>query len=333
MTVFSGIQPSGDVTLGNYLGAMKNWVELQSYNAGQCLYSVVDQHSLTTCRNPIELRKNTIDGFVLAMAIGIDPTESTLFIQSHVKEHSEMWWLLNQYVPMGELSRMTQFKDKSRGEDGGKIEAGLFNYPVLMAADILLYKANLVAVGNDQEQHLQLARQIVRKANNADRQAGGQGDAFVTPLVSKSVAGGRIMALQTPDKKMSKSDMNDSNVIKMLEDTRSVYQKLRLATVRVSEDALVGEARGDLGVENLLSIGACLWGTDVCLENLSVRALKKDLAERVVAELEPIQKEFLRIRTDEGEVSRLMSLGAEKAQVIAENNLKEFKRNLGFVVI
>lgn len=244
-----------------------------------------------------------------------------------------MWWLLNQYVPIGELSRMTQFKDKSRGAESDKIQAGLFNYPVLMAADILLYKANLVAVGDDQDQHLQLARQVVRKANNADKVTGGDGDIFVSPLVYKSKAGGRIMALQSPDRKMSKSDENDSNVVKILEDRQSIYKKIRFASVGVPESVMISDARGDLGVENLLSIGSCFWGEGVNLDSLSVKALKTDLAEQVVSEITPIQKEFLRIRSDEAEVSRLMSIGAEKAQEVAERNLKQFKIRLGLVVI
>ncbi len=330
MTIFSGVQPSGNVTIGNYFGALKNWVALQHHNHGDCFYSVVDLHSVTVRQEPNALRDATLDAFALCVAMGVNADDNTLFVQSHVPQHTELWWALNQFVPFGELSRMTQFKDKARGGEPDEVMAGLFNYPVLMAADILLYRANLVAVGDDQGQHLQLARHIVKKVNN--HLSGVDGSCrFPPPLVHKSKAGGRIMALQEPTKKMSKSDPNPSNSIGLLDTPDVIHSKVWSASTNLSLNGIVSDDPTDHGLENLKSIGRSLWGGDVNLNGISVRALKSDLSQGLVAELSPIRDRFNILRDNEVELNRLMRLGAEKAEEVAAVNLARFKGDLGLV--
>ncbi|WP_016676487.1 tryptophan--tRNA ligase, partial [Yersinia pestis] len=216
--VFSGAQPSGELTIGNYMGALRQWVQMQ--DDYDCIYCIVDLHAITARQDPALLRKRTLDTLALYLACGIDPKKSTIFVQSHVPEHSQLSWALNCYTYFGELSRMTQFKDKS-ARYAENINAGLFDYPVLMAADILLYQTNQVPVGEDQKQHLELSRDIASRFNNL------YGDIFKIPEPFIPKAGARVMSLQDPTKKMSKSDDNRNNVIELLEDPKSVGKKIK----------------------------------------------------------------------------------------------------------
>ena len=214
--VFSGVQPSGELTIGNYLGALRNWVKMQEDY--ECIFCVVDLHAITVRQDPTALRKATLDVLALYLACGIDPNKSTIFVQSHVPEHTQLSWVLNCYTYFGEMSRMTQFKDKS-ARYAENINVGLFDYPVLMAADILLYQAKSVPVGDDQKQHLEITRDIAARFNAL------YGDIFTIPEIFLGKAGARIMSLQDPDKKMSKSDDNRNNVVTLLEDPKSVAKK------------------------------------------------------------------------------------------------------------
>ena len=244
--VFSGAQPSGELTLGNYLGALKNWVSLQ--NEYDCVYCIVNQHAITVRQDPNKLRKATLDTLALYLACGIDPQKSTIFVQSHVPAHAELGWALNCYTYFGELSRMTQFKDKS-SRHSENINAGLFDYPVLMAADILLYQANLVPVGDDQKQHLELSRDIAMRFNAL------YGDIFTVPEPFIAKVGARVMSLQDPSKKMSKSDENRNNVIGLLENPKDVEKKIKRAITDSDEPPVVRyDLKNKTGVSNLLDI-------------------------------------------------------------------------------
>ena len=250
--IFSGIQPSGVITLGNYLGALKNWVDLQ--HDYHCMFSIVDMHAITVRQDPQELRKRSLDLLKLYIACGIDPEENLLFMQSHVPAHAELSWILNCYTYMGELSRMTQFKDKSQ-KHADNINAGLFTYPVLMAADILLYKSDLVPVGRDQLQHLELARDIAIRFN------GVYGDVFTVPEGFVTKSGAKIMSLTEPTKKMSKSDPNPKGYISMLDDFSQIAKKIKSATT--DSEGIIEYREGDpekAGINNLLSIMAAISG-------------------------------------------------------------------------
>ena len=227
--VFSGAQPSGELSLGNYIGALRQWVQMQ--DEYDCIYCIVNQHAITVRQDPVKLRKATLDTLALYLACGIDPKKSTIFVQSHVPAHTQLGWVLNCYTYFGELSRMTQFKDKS-ARYADNVNAGLFDYPVLMVADILLYQANQVPVGEDQKQHLELTRDIAQRFNAL------YGDVFTVPQPFIPKTGARIMSLQDPNKKMSKSDDNRNNVIGLLEDPKSVAKKIKRAvTLRSRQES------------------------------------------------------------------------------------------------
>ena len=251
-TIFSGIQPSGILTLGNYLGAVKNWVALQ--DEYDCYYCVVDLHAITVRQDPATLRRRTLDTMAILIASGIDPKKNVLYMQSHVSAHAELAWLLNCFTYMGELSRMTQFKEKS-AKAGDNINAGLFTYPVLMAADILLYQADLVPVGVDQKQHLELTRDIAIRFNNI------YGGVFTVPEPYIPKAGAKIMSLQEPEKKMSKSDENENAFISLLDPPDAIARKLRRAVT--DSDGEIRYAEEKPGVSNLLTIYSVLTGKTV----------------------------------------------------------------------
>ena len=244
--VFSGAQPSGQLTIGNYMGALRQWVRMQ--DDYDCLYCIVDLHAITVRQDPQALRKACLDAAALYLAIGIDPDKSTVFLQSHVPQHAELGWVLNCYTQMGELSRMTQFKDKSQRYENN-VNVGLFDYPVLMAADILLYQANQVPVGHDQKQHLELTRDVAYRFNTL------YGEVFAMPEPFIPEQGARVMSLQEPTKKMSKSDDNQNNIIGLLEDPKSIAKKIKRAMTDSEEPPVV---RFDLeqkaGVSNLLTL-------------------------------------------------------------------------------
>jgi len=326
--VLSGCQPSGELTIGNYWGALKQWVNMQ--DSHECYYMLVDQHAITVRPDPQALRKATLDGLALYLACGVDPEKSSIFIQSHVPEHAQLNWVLNCYTQMGELNRMTQYKDKSQKSEAN-MNAGLFTYPVLMAADILLYKADCVPVGDDQKQHLELARDIANRFNNL------YGDVFTVPEPYIPEFGARVMSLQEPTKKMSKSDTNPANFIGLLEDPKKITKKIKRAMTDSDEQARIYfDVAEKPGVSNLLSLLSC--ATNQTVEQLVPQYedkmyghLKGDVADAVVALLEPIQQKFHEYRNDQAFLDKVMRSGAEKASIRASKVLTSAYDAVGFI--
>lgn len=326
--VFSGAQPSGELTLGNYLGALKNWVSLQ--NEYDCVYCIVNQHAITVRQDPNKLRKATLDTLALYLACGIDPQKSTIFVQSQVPAHAELGWALNCYTYFGELSRMTQFKDKS-SRHSENINAGLFDYPVLMAADILLYQANLVPVGDDQKQHLELSRDIAMRFNAL------YGDIFTVPEPFISKVGARVMSLQDPTKKMSKSDENRNNVIGLLENPKDVEKKIKRAMTDSDEPPVVRyDSKNKAGVSNLLDILTGITGKPIAelekeFDGKMYGHLKTEVANQVIEMLTGLQAKYHQYRDDENYLLSIMQEGAQKARAKAEPTLKKVYDAIGFV--
>lgn len=327
--IFSGIQPSGVITLGNYLGALKNWVDLQ--HDYHCMFSIVDMHAITVRQDPQELRKRSLDLLKLYIACGIDPEENLLFMQSHVPAHAELSWILNCYTYMGELSRMTQFKDKSQ-KHADNINAGLFTYPVLMAADILLYKTDLVPVGKDQLQHLELARDIAIRFN------GVYGDVFTVPEGFVTKSGAKIMSLTEPTKKMSKSDPNPKGYISMLDDFSVIAKKIKSATT--DSEGIIEYREGDpekAGINNLLSIMAAISGKtpeDVAndYQGKGYGDFKKDIAEAVVEHIRPIRKRYDDLSKNKDYLVNVYEEGAKRAGKLAFRTISKVKKKVGFIV-
>lgn len=326
--VLSGAQPSGQLTIGNYMGALRQWVKMQQdYD---CLYCIVDMHAITVRQDPQALRSACLDAAALYLAIGLTPEQSTIFIQSHVPEHAELAWVLNCYTQFGELSRMTQFKDKS-SRYAENINAGLFTYPALMAADILLYQANQVPVGNDQKQHLELTRDIAYRFNQL------YGEVFTVPEPFIPEDGARIMSLQEPTKKMSKSDDNANNFIGLLEDPKKIAKKLKRAVTDSDDPPLVKfDTQNKPGVSNLLTLMSGAGGRSVAeleqhFEGKMYGHLKTDTAEAVLEMLTPIQQRFHELREDETELRRVLTLGADKAREKAVKTLDKVYDVIGFV--
>ena len=326
--VFSGAQPSGELTIGNYMGALRQWVNMQ--DDYQCIYCIVDQHAITVRQDPEALRNATKDTLALYLACGIDPQKSTIFVQSHVPEHAQLGWLLNCYTYFGELSRMTQFKDKSaRYEEN--INAGLFDYPVLMAADILLYQTTQVPVGEDQKQHLELCRDIAARFNAL------YGDIFTVPEPFIPKSGARVMSLLEPTKKMSKSDDNRNNVIGLLEDPKSVVKKIKRAMTDGDEPPLVRyDVKNKPGVSNLLDILSGVTGTPVSeleqqFSGQMYGHLKGAVGEAVSGMLSTLQERYHRYRNDDAFLEQVMREGAEKARAQAQETLKKAYQAVGFV--
>ncbi|KKD00029.1 tryptophan--tRNA ligase [Photobacterium halotolerans] len=326
--VFSGVQPSGELSIGNYMGALRQWEQMQDeYN---CHYCVVDLHAITVRQDPAALREATLDALALCLAVGVSPEKSTLFVQSHAPEHAQLAWVLNCYTQMGELNRMTQFKDKSQ-RHSENINAGLFSYPVLMAADILLYGAHQVPVGNDQKQHLELARDIAIRFNNL------YGETFVVPEPYIPPVGARVMSLQDPLKKMSKSDDNRNNVIGLLEDPKAITKKIKRAVTDSEEPPrVVFDIENKPGVSNLMGImsgvtGKSLADIEAEYSDKMYGHLKKDTAEAVVAMLEPLQARYHAYREDRAFLDQVMKTGAEKASARAAEVLKKVYQAVGFV--
>lgn len=326
--VLSGCQPSGQLTLGNYLGALRQWVHMQETH--ECLYMIVDLHAITVRQQPDDLKKACLDGLALYLACGIDPNKSTIFMQSHVPEHAQLGWVLNCYTQMGELNRMTQFKDKS-AQNQSNVNVGLYAYPVLQAADILLYQANEVPVGEDQKQHLELTRDIATRFNNI------YGDVFSLPEPFIPKDGARVMSLQEPTKKMSKSDTNPNNYIGLLEDTKKLTKKIKRAVTDSDEQAnIYYDLQEKPGVSNLLSLLSTTSGQSI--ESLVPQYsdkmyghLKGDVAESVVALLSPIQEEYQRIRADNAYLNEVMHQGSAKAREKASDTLAKVYEALGFI--
>ncbi|MBE3592691.1 MAG: tryptophan--tRNA ligase [Thermoanaerobacter sp.] len=322
--VFSGVQPSGDIHIGNYLGAMRQFVALQEDY--ECFFCVVDLHALTVPQDPIKLKENTIELAGLYLAIGLDPKKVTLFIQSHVAAHAELAWLLQCMTYFGELSRMTQFKEKSKGKE--TVSVGLFTYPDLMAADILLYNTHYVPVGEDQKQHLELTRDIAQRFNNRF------GETFVVPEPMILKLGARIMSLTDPTKKMSKSDSDPNNRINLL-DEPSVIKKKIMRAVTDSETEIRLDWENKPGVSNLLTIYSLFTGMEIeevvnKFKGQGYGTLKKELAEVVIDKLTVIQKNYKDLSRDY--VLKVLKEGAERAQAVAEKTLKEVKEKMGLIL-
>ena len=326
--VLSGCQPSGQLTIGNYMGALRQWVNMQ--NDHDCLYMLVDLHAITVRQDPKALHQACLDGLALYIACGIDPAKSTVFLQSHVPEHAQLAWLMNCYTQMGELNRMTQFKDKS-AKNVSNINAGLYSYPVLMAADILLYQANQVPVGEDQKQHLELARDIATRFNNV------YGETFSIPDPYIPEFGARVMSLQDPTKKMSKSDDNVNNFVGLLEDPKKIAKKIKRAVTDSDDQARIYfDTTEKPGVSNLLSLLSCATGASIdslipSYEDKMYGHLKSDVADAIVALIEPIQINYHALRDDKTELNRIMREGSEKASRRAAVTLAKAYDAVGFV--
>ncbi|HEX2927519.1 MAG TPA: tryptophan--tRNA ligase [Ruminiclostridium sp.] len=324
--IFSGVQPSGNLTIGNYLGAIKNWIPLQ--DEYECLYCVVDLHTLTVRQKPAELRQRSLNLLALYMACGLDPVKCTLYLQSHVSAHAELAWILNCYTYMGELNRMTQFKDKSQ-RHGDNINAGLFTYPVLMAADILLYQADLVPIGQDQKQHLEITRDIADRFNNI------YGDTFTIPEAFIPKIGARIMSLQEPDKKMSKSDENENAFVLILDSPDTVMRKFKRAVTDSDREIRYDEINKP-GVSNLLSIYSSVTEKSIGdiekeFEGRSYGDLKEAVGQSVVEMLVPIQQKFNEFSADKDYLNSILKENAEKAAYMARKTLSKVQRKVGLL--
>lgn len=323
--ILSGIQPTGTFTLGNYIGAIRNWGKMQEdYN---CAYFIADLHSLTVRQEPAALRKQTMDAFALLLACGIDPEKSLVFVQSHVPAHAEMAWILSCYAQFGELSRMTQFKDKS-ARHADNVNAGLFTYPVLMAGDILLYQPDFVPVGADQKQHLEFTRDIATRFNNT------YGNVFRMPEAYIPKTGARVMSLQDPLKKMSKSDENVNGFVSILDDPAVIVNKFKRAVTDSEREVVYREGKD--GINNLMTIYSVVTG-------LSFEQIEKDfegkgygdfklaVGEAVAEQLRPIRENFDRISKDKAYLEENYRKGAEKAAAISERTLSKVKKKVGLL--
>ncbi len=323
--IFSGIQPTGTFTLGNYMGAVKNWGSLQEeYN---CIYCVVDMHAITVRQDPAKLRQNTLNSYALLMACGVDPEKSILFIQSHVRTHAELNWILGCNTQFGELSRMTQFKDKSQRHPDD-VNSGLFTYPVLMAADILAYNADLVPVGVDQKQHLELARNIAQRFNQR------YGDFFTLPEPYIPKVGAKIMSLQEPTKKMSKSDENPNACILILDDKDTIIRKFKRAVT--DSDTEVCYSEGKDGINNLMTIYSIVTGKDFAAIESEFAGkgygdFKLAVGEAVADHLEPVRTEFARLSKDKAYLKKCYTEGAEKAMKYSQRIVSKVYHKVGFV--
>lgn len=325
--VLSMIQPTGNFTLGNYLGALKNFVALQ--DDYECVYALADLHAITVRQDPAAFRKNTLSAYAMMLALGIDPEKSIFFIQSQVPEHAQLAWVLNCYTQFGELSRMTQFKDKS-AKHADNVNAGLFTYPCLMAADILLYNADYVPVGADQKQHLELARNVAERFN------GLYSPTFVVPegLIPKT--GARIMSLQDPTKKMSKSDENTASFITLLDTPDQILKKFKRAVT--DSEACVRYAEGKDGINNLMGIYSCITGKSYSeiekeFEGRGYGDFKTAVGEAVVGEFAPIQARYNELVKDKAYLEKCYSEAAPRAEAIARRTLQKAMKKVGYLPV
>ena len=323
--VFSGIQPSGTFTLGNYVGAVRHWGPLQEKY--DCVYSVVNMHAITVRQEPAALRRHTLEAAAMLLASGINPEKSIIFVQSHVPQHAELSWVLNCNTMYGELSRMTQFKDKSR-KNAENINGGLFTYPTLMAADILLYQTDFVPVGVDQKQHVELSRNIAQRFN------GAYSNTFVVPEPLISEQGAKVMSLQEPTAKMSKSDTNENSYIAMTDSPDVIMRKFRRAVT--DSEALVRRGEDKPGVSNLMSIYSIMTGKkdpeiEKEFDGLGYGDFKEAVATSVIDVFSPIQAEYARILADKAELEGILAKGAEKARWVANKTLNKVYKKVGFI--
>ncbi|OHW63173.1 tryptophan--tRNA ligase [Andreesenia angusta] len=324
-TIFSGVQPSGALTIGNYLGAIKNWVQLQEEY--DCYYCVVDMHAITVPQEPKDLRKNTLEILALYLACGLDPEKNTLFIQSHVSAHAELGWVLNTMTYMGQLNRMTQYKEKSQKSEQN-LNAGLFTYPVLMAADILLYDADVVPVGEDQKQHLELARDLAERFNNR------YSETFTVPEPFISEFGAKIMSLQEPGKKMSKSDEDPNAYILLLDDEATIKRKIKRAVT--DSLGVVKYSDEQPGIKNLLTIYSKFTGEKIeeierKYDGKGYGDFKEDLACIVADGLKPIREKVNYYMSNKSELEAIYAEGARKAERKAAKMLRKVYKKIGFI--
>lgn len=324
--IFSGVTPSGNVHIGNWFGAIKQWVDIQD-DKNTNIFCVMDQHAITTPQDPEKLRKKILEVATLYLALGIDPEKSIIFIQSQRAEHLELGWILSTITPLGELERMTQFKDKAKKQKS--VLAGLLNYPVLMAADILLYKTNLVPVGEDQLQHIELTRTIARKFNNI------YGETFTIPEPKVNKESKKIMALDNPENKMSKSAGSPYNFISLLDSPETIREKIRVA-VTDSGSEIKYDEQNKPAISNLLAVCSLFSGKKIgelekeyAGKNYSV--FKKDLAEAIVAGLSPFQQKYKELEADPERVKNILREGAERARLIASQTMREVRQKIGFL--
>lgn len=324
--ILSGIKPSGELTLGSYLGAIKNWVELSSEY--ECFYMMADMHAITVRQNPAELRRRTLLQLAQYIACGLDPKENTIFIQSHVPAHAELSWVLSCYTMFGELSRMTQFKDKS-AKNATNINAGLFTYPVLMAADILIYQADLVPVGEDQKQHVELTRDIATRFN------GVYGDVFTMPEPFIPKTGARIMSLQEPANKMSKSEQDNGGCVCLLDKPETIMKAFKRA-VTDSDTSVRYDPEGKPGISNLMQIYSVITGKSFSeIEDAfagdGYGVFKTTVGEAVVELLRPVREEAERLFADKAYLESVYKDGAERAAYVADKTVRKVYKKVGFV--
>ena len=323
--ILSGIQPSGDLTLGSYLGAIKNWgARADEFD---CFYFMADMHTITVRQTPAELRRRTLEQVAQYIACGLDPERNTIFVQSHVHQHAELAWVLECYTMFGELSRMTQFKDKSQ-KHADNINAGLFTYPCLMAADILLYQADYVPIGADQKQHLELARNVAERFN------GLYSPTFTVPDPIIAKHGARVMSLQDPTKKMSKSDENANGFITVLDDPDTIMRKFKRAVT--DSEACVRFAEGKDGVNNLMGIYSSITGRSMEeiereFDGKGYGDFKPAVAEAVIEELRPIQERYRNLIADKAYLEQCYRENAPKAQAIARRTLSKVMKKIGYL--
>ena len=323
--IFSAIQPSGTITLGNYLGALKNWTELQ--DEFNCIFALADLHTITVRQEPAKFRHNTLEAYALFLACGLDPQKSLFFIQSHVSTHAELAWILNCYTQFGELQRMTQFKDKS-AKHADNVNAGLFTYPSLMAADILLYQADLVPVGADQKQHLELTRNIAERFNNA------YSPTFKVPEPYIPKKGAKIMSLQDPSRKMSKSDENANGYIAMLDRPDDIVRKFKRAVT--DSESCVRYAEGKDGVNNLMNNYSCITGMDFEqieqeFDGKGYGDFKTAVGEAVVEHLRPIQERFADYIKNKDYLEKCYTESDLAALKISSRTLNKVMKKVGFI--
>lgn len=323
--IFSGVQPSGELTIGNYLGAIKNWVNLQ--DDYKCYYCIVDQHAITVPQVPKDLRRMSLEVLAKYIASGIDEEKSCIFIQSHVPEHVQLMWILNSITYMGELSRMTQYKDKSQ-KKAENLNSSLFTYPVLMAADILLYGTNLVPVGEDQRQHLEIARDLAERFNNK------YSDTFAIPKIYISKQSARIMSLQDPTKKMSKSDENKNAYISMVEEDDVINSKIKKAVT--DSVGVIAYNDEQLAIKNLINIYSSYSNktpqeiVDI-YEGKSYAVFKSDLTQIVIEGIKPIREKYKDLMNNKDHLEKIYKKGAEEARYSARKMMKKVYRKVGFV--
>ena len=323
MKIFSGIQPTGTLHIGNYLGAIKQWIDLQK--KANCIFSIVDLHAITISYNPKQMRKNILSAAIDYLAAGLSPQKCIIFVQSQIKEHTELAWLLETLTPLGELERMTQFKEKSQ-QHRENINAGLFSYPVLMAADILLYKADTVPVGEDQQQHVELSRVLARKFNN------NFGKTFPEPRAQLSKFGARIMALNDPSQKMSKS-IGPQSYIALTDSPETIREKIKTAVTDSGREVKFDE-KNKPAISNLLTIyhlfsNKSITNIEKKYSNKGYAEFKKDLAEVVIKGLTDFQKKRKELEKNPKKVEKILADGAKKAQKIATATMKEIKTKMG----